>query len=91
MVRVTCFNCEESWELSTATTNRCPKCGWIAEIYYDEAKAEEVRDIYNGQGPLPQPAGVLPLVGIDGYSVFFPPDEARLAKLAEKLLDEHSE
>jgi len=85
MIKVKCFNCKESWNLSTANTNRCPECGWIIEIYYDKIKVEAVRDIYNKHvsNYLTQFAGVLPLIGLDGYSISFPPDEARLIELLE--------
>lgn len=93
MPEVKCANpaCGHVWELGTASTNRCPKCDWITEIYYDKQKAEQVAEVYNDQSPvLIQPAGVLPLIGINGYSVSFP-DQGRLAEIADRLLRECSE
>jgi len=88
MAKVKCANCKTEWELGTATTNRCPQCQWITEIYYDENQANHVASIYNERDPpLPQLSGVQPLIGINGYSVSFP-DEGRLAEVAERLLDE---
>jgi hypothetical protein len=87
MATVTCYNCRTGWDLSSAMSNRCPVCGWITEIYYEQAEAERVADIYNRQEPpLPKPSGVMPLEGINGYSVSFP-DQGRLGEVAEQLLD----
>jgi len=90
MAQLQCANCSEKWELGTATTNRCPKCEWIIEVYYDKREAEKVRDIYNQQSPSGNGAGVRDLIGINGYSVSFP-DEGRLAKVAKLLLEQSSE
>ena len=90
MAKVKCANgkCGKTWELGTATSNRCPGCGWITEIYYDESQAKQVAALYNDQAPpcIP-PSGVLPLIEMNGYSVSFP-DEGRLAEIADKLLDQ---
>ena len=87
MAKIRCFDCRHEWGLGAATTNRCPKCGWITEIYYDKQAAEQVRDIYNDQDGAPlRQAGVEQLIGINGYSVSYP-DEGRLAEVAKKLLD----
>lgn len=87
MAQIQCFICNHKWDLGSATTNRCPNCGAIQEIYYDRDKAEAVARIYNEQSPpLPQPSGVNPLIDMDAYSVSFP-DQGRLAEVAEKLID----
>ena len=65
------------------------KCGWIAEIYYEEKEAERVSDIYNEQSPTGNGAGVRSLIGINGFSVSFE-DEGRLAKVAKILLEQGS-
>ncbi len=91
MPRVKCYNCKKVWELGQAATNRCPGCGGIVEIYYDQARANAVVEIYNDQTPpLVQPAGVLPLIDINGFAVSFP-DQRRLADVAERLLDVDSQ
>ena len=87
MTQIECFNCQTKWDLATATTSRCPTCGWIHEIYYKRDQAEAVSRIYNSYSPpLAHPSGVRPLVGDDGYSVSFP-DQDRLAAVAEQLID----
>ena len=86
MAQIQCFHCRARWDLATADTNRCPRCGWVQEIYYDEAEAAHVVKVYNEEGPpLPEPAGFCPLIGTPGYSVSFP-DQRRLARVAERLL-----
>ena len=87
MAEIQCFHCQKKWPLGTATTNRCPKCGWIVEIYYDQDEANDVAEIYNNQAPPPpKPSGVEPLIGINGFSVSFP-DQDRLAHVAREILD----
>lgn len=91
MAEIECSNCGTRWDLGTATTNRCPnaKCGWLVEIYYDRADADEVARIYNEQVPVPiqsPRAGVRALLNINGFSVSFP-DQGRLAAIADKLID----
>ena len=87
MAEIQCFHCQERWPLGTATTNRCPKCGWIVEIYYQQDEANDIAAIYNGQAPsLPEPSGVMPLIGMNGFSVSFP-DQGRLAQVAREILD----
>jgi len=87
MAEIQCYHCGERWALGAATTNRCPKCGWIVEIYYDQKQADAVASIYNDQAPpLPEPSGVKPLIGINGFSVSFP-DQDRLAQVAREILD----
>ncbi|MCH8965223.1 MAG: hypothetical protein IIB58_09705 [Planctomycetes bacterium] len=57
------------------------------EIYYHQAEADDVTAIYNDQSPpLPEPSGVAPLIGINGFSVSFP-DQDRLAQVARQILD----
>ena len=90
MAKIKCYHCSKEWELGTATTNRCPECGWITEIYYDESQAKRVAEIYNDQDPPlmeQEQSGVEPLIGINGYSVSFP-DQGRLSDVAEQLLDQ---
>ena len=87
MAEIKCFHCAKRWPLGTATTNRCPECGWIVEIYYDRDKADAVASIYHGQDPSPPDlSGVSELIGINGYTVSFP-DEDRLAQVAREILD----
>jgi len=87
MAQIECFNCGTKWDLGKATTNRCPTCGWIHEIYADRERAERVAEVYNDQEPrLPSPSGVRPLIGLAGYSVSFP-DQGRLAEVAAQLVD----
>ena len=87
MAEIQCFHCNERWPLGTATTNRCPKCGWIVEIYYQQDEADAVAAIYNDQAPPPpEPSGVAPLIGINGFSVSFS-DQDRLAQVAREILD----
>lgn len=89
MAEIECSNCDTRWNLGTATTNRCPKCGWLVEIYYDRDDADEVARIYNEQAPVPvdgQRAGVRALHGINGFAVSFA-DQRRLAELAERLMN----
>lgn len=87
MAEIQCFHCQERWPLGTATTNRCPKCDWIVEIYYDRGEADAVAAIYNGHASPPaKPSGVTPLIGINGFSVSFP-DQDRLAQVAREILD----
>jgi predicted nucleic acid-binding Zn-ribbon protein len=91
MAQIECANCSEKWDLGTAVTNRCPNCGWITEIYYDESEAIRVRDIYNETlRPNSSIAGVRKLIAINGYSVSFP-DEGRLREVAESLLERKAE
>lgn len=85
--RVTCFHCGTTRDLASATTNRCPQCGWITETYFDRNEANQVAKIYNQYDPpIANKAGVRRLLGIKGYSVSFP-DQRRLADVAEQLLD----
>lgn len=87
MAEIQCFHCKERWPLGTATTNRCPKCGWIVEIYYRQDEADAVANIYNNQAPpLREPSGVAPLIDMNGFSVSFP-DQDRLAQVARQILD----
>ena len=92
MAQIECANtnCSTKWDLGTATTNRCPKCGWIAEIYYDQKEAERVSNLYNEQSATGNGTGVRPLIGINGFSVSFE-DEGRLAEVAKILLEQGSE
>jgi hypothetical protein len=90
MAKIECANCANQWDLGAATTNRCPSCEWITEIYYDKREAEQVRDIYNEQTPPDKMAGVCKLIGINGYSVSFP-DAGRLAEVAKFLFERSSE
>jgi len=85
MVQIECFNCRHKWPLGDVTTNRCPKCDWILEIYYDKAEADEVAKIYNEGNHTSSRAGVLSLIGIKGHAVAFP-DQGRLAEIADKLV-----
>jgi hypothetical protein len=85
MAQIECFNCHHQWSLGDAVNNRCPKCGWIVEIYFDRAEADDVAGIYNegwGSGQ----AGVRPLIGINGYAVSFP-DHGHLAEIADRLVN----
>lgn len=87
MAEIRCFHCKKTWALGTAHTNHCPDCGWVTEIYYDEAEAKRVADLYNSQSPpLPEPSGFEKLIGINGYAVAFP-DQGRLATTLGQLLD----
>jgi predicted nucleic acid-binding Zn-ribbon protein len=93
MAQIECANCAHQWDLGSAATNRCPKCGWIAEIYYDLAEANRVKDLYNEQsapGSTGNVADVRKLIDINGFSVSFP-DEGRLAEVAKILLEQSSE
>lgn len=88
MAKIKCFHCGHVWALGQATTNRCPQCSWIIEIYYDAAEADQVAKIYNADLPphlISSPSGVLPLEGINGYAVAFP-DQGHLACIAGQLL-----
>lgn len=92
MAQIECANpkCGTKWNLGDATTNRCPHCGWIAEVYYNQAEADRVSRLYNEGSVNGSGAGVRPLIGIDGYSVSFE-DEGRLAEVAKILLEQGSE
>ena len=86
MAKVTCFHCNTTWDLASATTNRCPKCGWITEIFYDKKEADEITKLYNSQQPPPPaPSGICPLVGLEGFSASFP-DQSRLADVALQFI-----
>lgn len=89
--RVKCANleCGHEWTLATATTNCCPGCQWITEIYYNQGAANHVVAVYNDNPLLriyDQKADVLPLIGLKGYSVSFPSQE-RLAEVTEQILN----
>ena len=47
MARIQCANCGETWDLAAATTNRCPQCQWITEVYFSETEVQRVARIYN--------------------------------------------
>ena len=87
MIEVQCFHCRTRWPLATASSNRCPHCGWVTEVYYDHHDADEISATYNSLSPaLPEPSGVLPLVGIDAFSVSFP-EQLRIADAVCKVLE----
>jgi hypothetical protein len=92
MAQIECANpkCGTKWELGKAATNRCPACGWIAEVYYDKDEADRVSKVYNEGSANGNGAGVRSLIGINGYSVSFE-DEVRLAEVAKILLEQGSE
>jgi predicted RNA-binding Zn-ribbon protein involved in translation (DUF1610 family) len=85
MAQIKCFHCNHEWDLGTTTTNRCPECGWIVEIYYSRDEAEEVAKIYNETATNLAHSGVRPLIGINGYAVAFP-DQGHLSEIADRLL-----
>ena len=86
MAQVKCFHCKAVWDLASATTNRCPTCGCITEIFYNKKEAERVAKLYNKlQPPPPAPSGVSPLVGIEGFSVPFP-EQSRIAEVAAQFI-----
>jgi len=91
--KIRCFNGGTTWNLWTSTSNRCPKCDWIQEVYYSRRMADDVADTYNDEQPPlngGERAGVRRLVGLKGFSVSFP-DQDRLLQLADKLLDVESQ
>ena len=86
MAEIVCAVCNHRWPLGDATTNRCPNCDAVVEIYYDAAEAERVAQVYNGERANGQPrSGVRSLLGINGFAVAFP-DSGRLAEIAERLI-----
>lgn len=90
--KLNCYNCGATWNLWTSTTNRCPKCRWIQEVYYSRRMAGDVVDTYNTEMPAlngGERAGLRRLIGLKGFSVSFP-DQDRLLKLADKLLNVES-
>ena len=87
MAEIECFHCQHKWPLGDTTTNRCPQCDWVIEIYYDRDEADRVADIYNtARPPSMDAAGVLPLRDINGYAIAFP-DQGRLADIADQLVN----
>ena len=87
MPEIECFHCQHRWLLGDTTTNRCPQCGWVIEIYYDQGDANRAADIYNTSlPPSMAPSGVCPLHDINGYAVAFP-DQGRLAEIADQLVN----
>ena len=87
MIEVECFHCRKRWPMATASSNRCPHCDWITEVYFDHQDAERMSETYNSLSPaLPEPSGISPFVGIDGYSVSFP-DQTRIADAVFKVLE----
>jgi hypothetical protein len=85
MAQIECFHCRHKWDLGTTSTNQCPNCHWIIEIYYDDAEAQEVARIYNNTASNLPPSGIRPLIGINGYAVAFP-DQGHLSEIADQLL-----
>jgi hypothetical protein len=87
MIELECFHCRTRWPLASASSNRCPQCGWVTEVYYDHDDAEKISETYNSLSPeLPEPSGVLPLVGLEAFSVSFP-EQSRIADAVFKVLE----
>jgi hypothetical protein len=84
---VMCPYCKTDLDLAEIA-GRCPTrdCGAVFEVYYDQAEAQAVADLYNHrEPPVVPPAHVRKFTDASGWVVFFR-DEGRLAEIAQQLL-----